>query len=78
LSASMAKRASRSKLLTEVQKKEEINRPSDSIPQIEERNNLGVEHEIECPRCHDIMTLQSEFDRLGYICEECDFLLYLN
>ena len=64
--------------MTEVQKREEINRASESIPQIEERINLGVEHEIECPRCHDIMTLQSDFDRLGYICEECDFLLLLN
>ncbi len=71
---------SRSKLLTEVQK-EEISQPSDAITQIEEekyKNNLGVEHEIECPRCHDIMTLQSEFDRLDYVCQECDFLLYFN
>ena len=62
-------------MLTEVQK-EEITQPSEAITQIEEKNNLGVEHEIECPRCHDIMTFQSEFDRLGYVCEECDFLLY--
>jgi hypothetical protein len=73
----MAKIRSRSKLLTEVQK-EEISQPSDTITQVKEENNLGVEHEIECPRCHDIMTLQSEFDRLGYACEECDFLLYFN
>jgi hypothetical protein len=38
-----------------------------------------IEHEIECPRCHDIMTLSSsEFDKLGYFCEECSFSLYLN
>jgi len=73
----MAKSRSRSKLLTEVQK-EEISQPSDTITQVKEENNLGVEHEIECPRCHDIMTLQSEFDRLGYVCQECDFLLYFN
>jgi hypothetical protein len=76
----MAKNRSKSKLLTQVQK-EEINQPSESITQIEEEknnNNLGVEHEIECPRCHDMMALQSEFDRLGYVCEECDFLLYFN
>ena len=36
-----------------------------------------IDHEIECPRCHDIMILSSEFDRLGYFCEECSFLLYL-
>jgi hypothetical protein len=77
LLASMATIRSRSKLLTEVQK-EEISQPSDTITQVKEENNLGVEHEIECPRCHDIMTLQSEFDRLGYACEECDFLLYFN
>jgi len=76
---SMAKSRSSSKLLTEVQE-EELSQPSESIIQItdEEKNNLGAEHEIECPRCHDTMTLQSEFDRLGYVCEECDFLLYFN
>jgi Zn finger protein HypA/HybF involved in hydrogenase expression len=38
-----------------------------------------IEHEIECPRCHDIMTLSSsEFDKLGYFCKECSFSLYLN
>ena len=36
-----------------------------------------TDHEIECPRCHDVMILSSEFDRLGYSCEECSFLLYL-
>jgi hypothetical protein len=35
-----------------------------------------LEHEIECPRCHDSMTLCSDFDNLYYICEECDFCLY--
>jgi hypothetical protein len=79
-SATMTKNRSKSKLLTQVQE-EEISQPSESITQIEEKNNnnnLGVEHEIECPRCHDIMTLQSEFDRLGYVCEECYFLVYFN
>lgn len=77
----MAKNRSKSKLLTQVQN-EELSQPSKFIKQIkEEKNNndnVGIEHEIECPRCHDIMTLQSEFDRLGYVCEECDFLLYFN
>ena len=36
-----------------------------------------IDHEIECPRCHDVMILSSEFDRLGYSCEKCSFLLYL-
>jgi hypothetical protein len=35
----------------------------------------NMELEIECPRCYDIMTLSSEFDRLGYVCKECDLLL---
>jgi phage FluMu protein Com len=40
--------------------------------------DMSIEQEIECPRCHDVMTLHSEFDRLGYLCEECTFLLALN
>ena len=35
-----------------------------------------LEHEIECPRCHDSMTLCSDFDRLHYTCESCDFCLF--
>jgi hypothetical protein len=35
-----------------------------------------LEHEIECPRCHDSMLLCSDFDNLYYVCEECDFCLY--
>ena len=38
---------------------------------------ISIEQEIECPRCHDVMTLHSEFDSLGYLCEECDFSLHL-
>ena len=37
----------------------------------------NVEQEIECPRCSDIMTLSSEFDKLGYSCQECDLLLVM-
>jgi len=39
--------------------------------------DISIEQEIECPRCHDVMTLHSEFDRLGYLYEECDFSLHL-
>ena len=42
----------------------------------EEKNNQmkrNIEQELECPRCYDIMTLSSEFDRLGYFCEVCSF-----
>jgi hypothetical protein len=35
------------------------------------------EQEIECPRCNDIMTLTSDFDKLGYTCQECDLLLVM-
>jgi hypothetical protein len=48
---------------------------------IEEENQdqkmKNVEQEIECPRCNDIMTLSSDFDSLGYICQECDLLLVM-
>ena len=37
-------------------------------------NNL--ENEIECPRCHDVMTLCSDFNFLYYKCEECHLPLY--
>jgi hypothetical protein len=40
--------------------------------------DISIEQEIECPRCLDIMTLHSEFDILGYYCEECSFSLYLS
>ena len=39
---------------------------------------ISIEQEIECPRCHDVMTLHSEFDSIGYLCEECDFSLHLS
>lgn len=44
--------------------------------QEEEKQVEFLEHEIECPRCHDSMVLCSDFDNLYYICEECDFCLY--
>ncbi len=48
--------------------------------QVEEKNNerlKKIEQEIECPRCSDIMTLSSDFDKLGYTCQECDLLLVM-
>lgn len=36
----------------------------------------STENEIECPRCHDSMTLYSAFDRFFYTCDMCDFFLY--
>jgi hypothetical protein len=37
----------------------------------------NIEQEIECPRCNDIMTLTSDFDKIGYVCQECDLLLIM-
>jgi hypothetical protein len=34
-----------------------------------------LDDEIECPRCHEYMELQSNFDKLMYSCESCSFLL---
>jgi late competence protein required for DNA uptake (superfamily II DNA/RNA helicase) len=53
-------------------------------PQIEEEEQqqqkqeivTDIEHEIDCPRCYDTMTLRSDFDSLYYFCEECAFILY--
>ncbi len=44
--------------------------------QEEEKQAEFLEHQIECPRCHDNMALCSDFDNLYYVCEECDFCLY--
>jgi hypothetical protein len=48
------------------------------VQEVEEEDKTikDIEQEIECPRCYDVMTLSSNFDRLGYVCQECDFLLY--
>ena len=49
-----------------------------------EREEVGLvetlqelEHEIEYPRCNEIMTLSADFDSLCYLCEECNFSLSL-
>jgi late competence protein required for DNA uptake (superfamily II DNA/RNA helicase) len=34
-----------------------------------------LDHEIECPRCNEVMELSSSFDILAYYCENCSFLL---
>jgi hypothetical protein len=43
----------------------------------EEQTTKEIEQEIECPRCHDIMALSSEFDKLLYFCQECSFSLVM-
>jgi hypothetical protein len=37
-----------------------------------------IDAEIECPRCYDIMILSSDFDKLGYFCQECNLSLFIN
>ena len=45
----------------------------------EEENGVmkNMEQEIECPRCSDVMTLASDFDKLLYFCHECQLSLLL-
>jgi hypothetical protein len=43
----------------------------------ENKSTKDLEQEIECPRCYDVMTLSSNFDSLGYVCQGCDFLLVM-
>jgi len=52
----------------------EVKHPSMQVAEAD----ISIEQEIECPRCHDVITLHSEFDRLGYLCEECDLFLHLS
>ena len=54
---------------------EEIVAAGSTAPE-ESQQMQFMEHEIECPRCHDSMELCSDFDSLYYACEECDFCLY--
>ena len=49
------------------------------LQDIEEEDGVmkNMQQEIECPRCYDIMTLSSDFDKLGYFCQECDLSLVM-
>jgi hypothetical protein len=59
----------------------ELQAPAEDLGlQEDERNDDKVkdmEQEMQCPRCADMMTLSSEFDRLGYVCQDCDLLLVI-
>jgi hypothetical protein len=37
----------------------------------------NMQQEIECPRCTDIMTFSSEFDKLLYFCQKCELSLVM-
>jgi Zn finger protein HypA/HybF involved in hydrogenase expression len=44
----------------------------------EQKENLvlsELDMEIECPRCNDVMELNSNFDTLVYFCDSCSFVL---
>jgi phage FluMu protein Com len=41
----------------------------------EESSHSELDIETECPRCHEIMELHSDFDVLAYYCESCSFFL---
>jgi cytochrome c-type biogenesis protein CcmH/NrfF len=56
--------------------KEEEEETVETIVETEEQQIAALEHEIECPRCRNAMTLCSDFDSLYYFCEGCDFCLY--
>jgi hypothetical protein len=43
----------------------------------DDKSTKDIEQEIECPHCYDVMTLSSNFDSIGYVCQECDFLLVM-
>ncbi len=60
----------RGSLLTQVQTK------SARTSQTKKSNSLSIDQEIECPSCHDIMALCSDFDSFCYLCRECSFILY--
>jgi hypothetical protein len=59
----------------------ELQAPAENLRLQEDEKNddkvKDMEHEIECPRCADMMILSSQFDRLGYVCQECDLLLVM-
>jgi ribosomal protein S27AE len=69
----------RKELLLQQQQQQQVNplqneyHTEDSEEKIKDK-----EHEIECPRCNDIMALSSDFDRLCYLCQECDLSLLIN
>ncbi|MGB7952776.1 MAG: hypothetical protein WCF23_02250 [Candidatus Nitrosopolaris sp.] len=47
------------------------------MTEVTEKKSKDMDHAIECPKCHDFIILSSDFDRLCYICDECDFSLCL-
>jgi len=54
----------------------------DALQNEEEEKGLtlmkDIDAEMECPRCYDMMILSSDFDKLGYFCQECNLSLFIN
>jgi hypothetical protein len=46
-----------------------------TMEKTEEPVLVELDLELECPRCREMMELQSSFDILVYCCENCSFLL---
>jgi DNA-directed RNA polymerase subunit RPC12/RpoP len=72
----MHKRRNKTKLIAKAEEGHKLQ--NEPIIESKGENNIVIDQEIECPRCHDMMTLCSDFDRFSYVCEECDFLLSMN
>jgi hypothetical protein len=49
---------------------ERLHIENENVNHEDDRTLKGMEQEIECPRCYDIMTLSSNFYRLGYSCQK--------
>jgi len=48
---------------------------SNQSEQTEEPELTELDNEIECARCHELMELHSDFDKLMYSCDSCNFVL---
>ena len=70
-------RHSRTKLVPLEMRHEEQSLETVEVSQTERPDSSKLELDIEmsCPRCSEIMELQSSFDKLMYVCDSCRFLL---
>jgi phage FluMu protein Com len=53
----------------------EVIEESNPPEQKEEHVLTELNMEIQCPRCNEIMELNSKFDALMYFCDGCSFVL---
>ncbi|HYY50548.1 MAG TPA: hypothetical protein VE643_06725 [Nitrososphaeraceae archaeon] len=61
------------KLILQHQDQHRVEKEETTIPVVPE-----IDQEIECPRCYETMVLSSDFDKLCYCCEECNFSLKIS